>query len=633
MSLLDTLLALPRRQKRIIQVLADSALISLCFLLAMFLRLDSWEFVYSVDTWLVLFPTIPVTIYVFVRMGLYRAVLRYIGSQATKTVVLGILASAIIIFACSQIFGWFVPRSVPAIYALLATIVIGGIRLIWRGLYAHVNGSVHSVVAIYGAGTTGRQVAASLRNGQNYVPILFLDDDPNLKDSVVAGLKVFPSEAMEDLVLNQGVEIVLLAMPELNKSNRQKLLARLETLPVQVQTVPDMGDLVSGKAKLLDFQSVKVEDLLGRDPIPPKPDLLAVNITGKSVLVSGAGGSIGSELCRQIANLNPSKLVMFEQSEFNLYQIKQELTELARLKSLKLELYSVLGSVQNRVQTQRILSDFDIETVYHAAAYKHVPLLEENVVEGICNNVVGTRVLAEAAIAAEVGAFIFVSTDKAVRPTNVMGASKRMAELVCQGLNHHQNTTRFSMVRFGNVLGSSGSVIPLFHHQIAEGGPVTVTARDITRYFMTIPEAAQLVIQAGAMAKGGDVFLLEMGEPVKILDLARKMIRLSGFTPWIKGEDAPADIEITFIGLRPGEKLYEELLISENSSTTAHPRIMTAHETRVEWAQLEPILLELERAAASQDTDAIRKSLEDAPTGYRPTEHGKVVSLSNQISA
>lgn len=619
MWFLNYLLHLPRHKKRGIQVAFDCVIIATCYLLAMFLRLDSWAFLENRSIWYVLIPVIPVTIFVFIRMGLYRAVLRYIGGQAASTVMIGVLISAVTMFASSQVFGWFVPRSVPAIYALLAMVLIGGIRVIWRGIYAQAHAPARAVVAIYGAGPAGRQVAASLRNGVDYVPKLFVDDDPTLTGSEIAGLKVFAGDSIQRLIPQHGIEIILLAMPQLSRSERQRLLTQLEPLPVQIQTVPDLDDLVSGKATLSDFQDVSVEDLLGRDPVPPRPELLAINITGKSVMVTGAGGSIGSELCRQIIALSPDKLVLLEQSEFNLYRIEQELSETLAQQNLNVALHPVMGSVQHPQRTRAALDRFNVQTVYHAAAYKHVPLIEDNAVEGVRNNIFGTQNLAQAAIAAGVQAFILISTDKAVRPTNIMGATKRMAELVCQALAETQSTTRFSMVRFGNVLGSSGSVIPRFRQQIQAGGPVTVTSSEITRYFMTIPEAAQLVIQAGAMGKGGDVFVLDMGDPVRITDLAQRMIRLSGLTPWVRGQDPEGDIEITFTGLRPGEKLYEELLIADNASQTAHPRICSAQETRLTWPELGKIIDALAAAAEAQDAAQIRAVLIEAPLGYDPS--------------
>ena len=621
MRLLNFLLHLPRQQKRVVQITLDSLIILSCYALAMFLRLDSWGFVATVETWYVMLPVIPMTIAVFAYLGLYLAVLRYIGSQAITTVLIGVVCSAILIFMVSQAFGWFVPRSVPAIYALLATAALGGIRLFWRGIYLQATAAGKTRVAVYGAGASGRQVVASLRNGHEYEPIAFIDDEQSLHGSTISGLKVFNPKDLHTLIEINRAEVILLAMPSSTLEQRQEILARLEMFRIQVQTIPGMSDLVAGRATVSDIRAVSVDDLLGREPVPPQQELLSANISDKVVMVTGAGGSIGSELCRQILTLNPKRLVLMEQSEYALYQIDQDLQTLRSSIGQNIELVPVLASVQHCKRTEAAMRRFKVQTVYHAAAYKHVPLVEANVVEGVRNNVFGTLHAVEAAISAEVEAFIMVSTDKAVRPTNVMGATKRMGELICQAYARIQNKTKLSMVRFGNVLGSSGSVIPLFSSQIHDGGPVTVTHPEITRYFMTIPEAAQLVIQAGAMAKGGDVFVLDMGKPIRIVDLARRMISLSGQTSWSAEEKRPkepGDIEIRFSGLRPGEKLYEELLIDVSAAPTRHPRIMTASEGSLEINELRSILQGLREASEQQDAARIRDILKSAPTGYMP---------------
>ena len=627
MVFFNKLLGLPRLQKRLIQILIDCVLIMACFNLAMWLRLDSWAFFFDPDTWLVLVWVVPVTLLIFIRTGFYRAVLRYIGFQATYTVVSGIFASALTMLLVSQVFDWFVPRSVPIIYLLVATVMIGGSRLFWRVLYTEFHAPPRAAVAVYGAGSAGRQVVASLRSAPEHAPVMFLDDDKNLEGATISGLRVYSSDQLEELFSANGIEVVLLALPDLSRAERQEILQRIEPLSVQVQTIPEMGDLISGRASIEDIRAVSVEDLLGRDPIPPRPELMTASVTGKSVIVTGAGGSIGSELCRQLLDLAPKSLVLLEQAEFNLYQIHQELSEQIAQNGLGVELFPILGSVQHPSRTEAILRQYDIDTIYHAAAYKHVPLVEGNIAEGVRNNVFGTRNLAQAAVAAGVEAFILISTDKAVRPTNVMGATKRIAELICQDFAAMQDATRFSMVRFGNVLGSSGSVIPRFRNQIAAGGPVTVTDPEITRYFMTIPEAAQLVIQAGAMAKGGDVFVLDMGEPVRILDLAERMIRLSGLTPFIAPSEAedgearaeqPGDIEIVFSGLRDGEKLYEELLISGDTEETTHPRIMTAHEKQLSSADLARFLEQLLDTVQTQDDAQVCALLTEVDIGYSP---------------
>jgi len=451
-----------------------------------------------------------------------------------------------------------------------------------------------------------------------------VDDAVELQGNDVGGLRVHGPEAMEALVRLRGIELVLLATPSATRAQRKKIVDRLDMLPVRFQTIPGMADLVSGRARVSELRDVTVEDLLGRDPVPPRSDLMATNITDKVVMVTGAGGSIGSELCRQIVQNAPRTLVLWEQSELALYSLDMELRELIVAEGLDVKLVPLIGSVQNSGRFRTSLQRFGVQTIYHAAAYKHVPLVEHNVVEGLRNNVFGTKTVVDEAIAAGVEAFILVSTDKAVRPTNIMGASKRLAELVCQSAAERNTGTVFSMVRFGNVLGSSGSVIPRFRAQVEAGGPVTVTHPEITRYFMTIPEAAQLVIQAGAMAEGGDVFVLDMGEPICIVDLAERIVRLSGLTPYrtdILGEDGQAatgDIEIRFTGLRPGEKLYEELLIGDDSSPTQHPRIMTAKENSLRPTALEDLLDNILAACKMQDIARLRMLIRNAPTGYLP---------------
>ncbi len=612
------LLVRPRSQKRTIQIIADILILSSCFLLALFLRLESWSEALTPSAWQVFALSLPVTLVAFVRLGFYRAVIRYISARAFRVIGAGVALSAISMFLFSQVLGLWLPRSVPFLYALLALVSVGAVRFVMRGIYRSHNGRGRPNVLIYGAGDSGRQLFHSLHHSREYRPVGFIDDDPALRNAVIGGLSVFGRGDIAHLIEELHVQVVLLAIPSAARAQRAELISFLEPLPVQVQTIPGLLDLISGKATISEIRSVSVEDVLGRDPVPPQADLMAANIAGKSVMVTGAGGSIGSELCRQILGQGPARLVLFDISEYALYAIDQELAP--RAAAAGVELVAIIGSVQDGARGEWLMRRFAVDTVFHAAAYKHVPLVEQNMIAGVRNNVLGTKAMADAAHAAGVGAFILVSTDKAVRPTNVMGASKRLAELVCQA--RPGSGTRFSMVRFGNVLGSSGSVIPLFTRQIATGGPVTVTHPEITRYFMTIPEAAQLVIQAGAMARGGDVFLLDMGEPVRIVDLAARMIRLSGMTPVIGGEGPlpEGSVRITFTGLRPGEKLYEELLIDENCTATSHPRILTARERGLTMAQLNPHLDTVARACDSNDLDALREALRMAPTLYDPND-------------
>jgi FlaA1/EpsC-like NDP-sugar epimerase len=465
---------------------------------------------------------------------------------------------------------------------------------------------------IYGAGSAGMQLVSALAFSARHNPVAFVDDDSSVQGTTVNGLRVYASSHIEELVGKEGISEVLLALPSASYGTRKKILNRLEHLPVHVRMLPGVAELAQGKVRVDDVRDVDIIDLLGRDPVDPDEQLLHANITGKVVMVTGAGGSIGSELCRQIARLAPRQLVLYEHSEFNLYAMESEFRELG------MNCLPVLGSVDNFQRMKRVCEAFDVQTIYHAAAYKHVPIVEKNPVMAIRNNIFGTWTAARAASESGVKTFVLISTDKAVRPTNVMGASKRFAELVLQGMSRQPGQqTRFVMVRFGNVLGSSGSVVPLFSDQIREGGPVTVTHQDIIRFFMTIPEAAQLVIQAGAMGEGGDVFVLDMGEPVRIMDLARRMIHLSGFH--VRDDDNPdGDIEIRVTGLRPGEKLYEELLIGENVTETAHPRIMRASEEELSWQHIERYLVQFDAAIAKNDVEKIRQLLLEAVHGYKP---------------
>lgn len=639
---LNPMLGLPRREKRLIQVAVDASLLCLSFTFAMLLRLDGWSFVAWPHVWLTLFLVVPPTIAVFAFMGFYRAIVRYVDDAAMKTVTVGVFASGVMMAAAVLTFGLYVPRSVPAIYMLLALFSIGGVRLVMRATYLHSQNLIKSPVIIYGAGASGRQLMASLMRGVEYSPVAFVDDAVELHGAEVSGVRVYAPAQLPKLIDKTGAKTLLLALPSLTRAERKGVLDRMDQMPVHVRTVPGMADLVSGKAGMGDLREVSVEDLLGRDPVPPQADLMDANIRGKVVMVTGAGGSIGSELCRQILNAGPTTLILFERSEFALYKTHAELQRHVDHAGLDVRVLPLLGSVCDKARMRAVLSAWRVQTLYHAAAYKHVPLVEYNVVEGIRNNLFGTATAAEAAVAEGVEAFILISTDKAVRPTNVMGASKRMAELVCQAWAARQGKTRFSMVRFGNVLGSSGSVIPLFRRQIAEGGPITVTHPEITRYFMTIPEAAQLVIQAGALARGGDVFVLDMGEPVRIVDLAQRMARLYGLRPVIcdkSGQSAgletgagleDGDIAITFSALRPGEKLYEELLISNDATATAHSQIKTAHEVMLPWHALDAVLATLSQACARGAVPEIKQCLMDAGTGYVPdVEMSDFVWLEN----
>ncbi|MFP2771060.1 polysaccharide biosynthesis protein [Oceanisphaera sp. KMM 10153] len=607
----------PRSVKRMISLLLDALFILLAFWAAYLLRLDSASLLGSLRHWLMLAFMVPVTLLCFVRFGLYRAVLRYLGHHATLVMMGGVAVSAVTMVLAAHYVNAFLPRSVPVIYAVLALLLCGGARSMARALYNQSTKKLKIPVIIYGAGSSGRQLNTSLSHGSEYRAVAFVDDNPTLQKALLQGLTVFSPVELARLIKRYDAQKLLLAMPSISRQRRREIVDSLEALQLDILTIPGMADLVSGKAKLTELHEVSVEDLLGRDPVEPFPDLISANIRGKVVMVTGAGGSIGSELCRQIVQQQPVTLVLYEMSEYALYQIDQELNGLCRAGNYKVDIVPIMASVQRQNRLEAVMSAFGVQTVYHAAACKHVPLVEYNVVEGVRNNVFGTWRAAEAAINCGVETFVLISTDKAVRPTNVMGTSKRLAELVLQGLALRQSNTRFCMVRFGNVLGSSGSVVPLFKRQIRAGGPITLTHEDITRYFMTIPEAAQLVIQAGAMGRGGDVFVLDMGEPVRIIELARKMIRLMGFD--VKDEQHPnGDIEIKVTGLRPGEKLYEELLIGGDEQPTAHPRIRTAQEVHLPWDEVSVLLKDLDVACEDYNQPRIRELLLNAPTAFNP---------------
>ncbi|TNZ36739.1 nucleoside-diphosphate sugar epimerase, partial [Vibrio parahaemolyticus] len=607
---------LSRTNKRIVSVLIDIILIFMAFHLAILVRSGDSNYFADPAVWGIQVAVTIVTITVFARLGLYRAVLRYLTFQALFVVAAGAVISATLVAALSFYMSDPFPRTVPIIYGAFLALFCGGPRVIVRSLIAQSYSTQSKEVLIYGAGSGGRQLAMALRSSGDYRVRAFIDGDSTLCNTMILGLPVIAIEDAMPIINKYDVSQVLLAVPSAKRSRRKVILDELAKLPVEVLTVPDMTDIVSGKAKIDELKDVAIEDLLGRDPVAPQQVLLEANIKDKVVMVTGAGGSIGSELCRQIVEQSPKSIILFELSEFGLYQIDRELNQLKLEKGLTCDIIPLLGSVQRQHRLETTMSSFKVQTVYHAAAYKHVPLVEFNVIEGVRNNIYGTYYTACAAIKAGVESFVLISTDKAVRPTNVMGTTKRMAELGLQALadqeNAKPNGTRFCMVRFGNVLGSSGSVIPVFKKQIASGGPVTVTHPEITRFFMTIPEAAQLVIQAGAMGKGGDVFVLDMGESVKITDLACNLIQLSGLE--VKSDANPhGDIEIQFSGLRPGEKLYEELLIGDNVKQTAHERIMTAHEVHLPLKEYELLLNDLDFACHSMDHENIRTLLLSAP--------------------
>lgn len=618
------ILHLPRAAKRAIALVADAIACVGTVLLAFFLRLDHW-IIPQGPQWLALFASLIFAIPLFITNGLYRAIFRYSGWPALGALV---RAGGLYALAYATVFTVIgvttVPRTVGIIQPILLIVVIGmmrvGVRFALGGGYlALLRNGERRRVLIYGAGGAGRQLAAAIANSTDMYVVGFIDDDALLHGSVLNGKAIYAPNNMKELTERLGVSDVLLAMPSASRRRRSEILHTLKASHVTVRMLPAVADLANGSIAVGDLKELEIEDLLGRDPVPPNQILLAKNVTAKTVLVTGAGGSIGSELCRQILDLRPTTLLLLEMGEFALYSIHNELEGRLRDQDLTTSIIPLLASVADRNRMKLILETWRPDTVYHAAAYKHVPLVEHNPVEGVRNNVFGTLVAAEAAMDAGVRDFVLISTDKAVRPTNVMGTTKRLAELILQALADRQATTRFSMVRFGNVLGSSGSVVPLFRHQVRNGGPVTITHPDVTRYFMTIREAAQLVIQAGAMAHGGDVFVLDMGEPVRIADLARNMIELSGLS--VRDADNPdGDIEIAVVGLRPGEKLYEELLIGDNPLPTHHERIMKAHDDFVTWDELAKRLDQFKRDVEGNDVVALRQHLQDVVHEFRPSD-------------
>lgn len=618
----DPLLALPRPVKRAMALAVDVSLCIFCVWLAFALRLDTWDFIRGPQWWAVL-GAIGLALPLLVVNGLYRAIFRYSGAAAMVALVKAYIVFSLVFFLIFSLIGVAgVPRSIGLVAPLLIFTTIGATRMLARywlgGLYLGLlKAGEMPQVLIYGAGRAGREVAAAMANNHGMVVRGFLDDDVQLHRSVLNGLPIYSPAELSLLVHDRGITDVLLAMPSTSRSRRSEIVRMIESLHLQlhVRTLPCLSGLAQGRVKVQDIHELDIEDLLGRDPVPPRLDLLDKSIRGKAVLVTGAGGSIGSELCRQIVLLQPVTLLLVDSSEHALYAIHQELSSAAGIGAVRV--LPLLASVRDEARMREIMRAWRPQTVYHAAAYKHVPLVEHNPAEGVRNNVIGTLVTARTAQEFGVRDFVLISTDKAVRPTNIMGASKRIAEMVLQGLATDKGSTCFSMVRFGNVLGSSGSVVPLFRQQIRDGGPITLTHPDITRYFMTIPEAAQLVIQAGAMATGGDVFVLDMGEPIRIYDLATRMIELAGMT--VRDESNPeGDIELVITGLRPGEKLYEELLIGDNPAPTEHVRIMKAHEEVLAWPQLCQRLAELEAALAANDVTRIRELLAYLVSGYAP---------------
>ena len=620
----NKLINLSRLQKQFIMLIVDLLFIEFALWLSFALRLGLfWPKEYIYPNWWIFIITPIIAIPLLHKFGLYRSVIKYVGSKVVvasfqaitlTTMTIGFLM--LILRDTQLLVDSFMPRSVVLIFWFISTMVVIFGRFLFKGyLYSwdnFVNNRIPTI--IYGAGSAGAQLVESLRKNHQYAPIAFIDDDEAKHGTFINFTKVYAFKELKNIIDKRNAKNILLAIPSLSANGKRDLLKKLSKYPVEVKLLPSLSSIVEGNVSIENIRHVEVQDILGRVPVSPKSILLKKNINGKNILITGAGGSIGSELCRQIIRLNPSKIVLFDHSEFNLYSIDFELNS---LQSSDCEVIPILSDVTNLAMVKFIISENKIDTIYHAAAYKHVPLVEKNSIEGVYNNAIGTYNVAVSAHEYEVENMVLISTDKAVRPTNVMGASKRFSELILQGLNSEKTKTCFSMVRFGNVLDSAGSVVPLFRKQIKEGGPVTVTNPKVTRYFMSIPEAVQLVLQAGAMAKGGDVFVLDMGEPVKILDLAYRMINLSGLSP-ITNENPEGDIKVVFTGLRPGEKLYEELLIGHNVIQSEHPQIMQAKEAKLSWQDVQKSISIIIDSHQNLNEEKIRNLLLKKVEGFKP---------------
>jgi FlaA1/EpsC-like NDP-sugar epimerase len=620
-SVRQHLIALPRRWKQAVLVLIDAGI--LLFALHGATRFASTGAGIPLEvgpgqTWLALLVAIPL----FAKAGYYRTVIRFQSGELVLTTAGLLILTAALMLAAAQVLSagaFSLSRAGALGFVSLALLGIVASRVLMRRLlHGHNQRRARrkDAVIVYGAGNAGARLLNALRESGRFRAVAAVDDNPDLHGRLLAGVPVWPPAELRRLTKDFRAQRILLAMPSVSRSRRQSIIDQLMDLNVRIQTVPDVADIIAGAARVDDLREVDALDLLGRNPVPPDAELLAACVTGKVVLVTGAGGSIGSELCRQIVQLKPRKLIILDVAEHLLYQVDRELRQIIETRALDFELVALLGSVHHRPRMERVMQVYGVQTVYHAAAYKHVPIVEQNMLEGVHNNIMGTWYAAEAAEAAAVETFVLISTDKAVMPTSVMGATKRAAEMTLQGMTRRGTRTRFCIVRFGNVLDSSGSVVPLFREQITRGGPVTVTDREVTRYFMTIPEAAQLVIQASALCKGGDVFVLDMGQPVKIYDLACRMILMMGKT--IRDDGNPnGEIRLEFTGLRPGEKLYEELLIGSDVTATEHPKILRAMEESLPWPDTLVALQGLLKAAENLDCDQAVGLLREIVCGYQ----------------
>ena len=622
------LFSLDYRMKRLILFGYDSVLIPLSLVLAMLSRLESYQFLFQIESYIACGISYACTMTAFYSRGFYRSFTRHATIDTAITIILGVTVSALVLFTFIFSIGLQVPLSVPLIQSAFLIIGISGLRILIRGIGQNINYGTRKNIAIYGAGVTGRQLIEALKWNTQYRVCQLIDDNPKLRGQSLAGLTIESfDDARKKLELHE-IDTILLAMPSTSYSSHRRIFNLLTDMPVKIKSIPNLTSLIAGTADITNLPDIDIVELLNRDQAKPDPHLLGKTVTSKTVLVTGAGGSIGSELSRQIAAQTPAHLLLLDISEFAIYGLLQELHALFPT----LKITPIIGSVQDQPFCVNVLKQFSINTVYHAAAYKHVPLMEQNVMQCISNNVFGTKNMAVAAVEAEVEYFTLISTDKAVNPTNFMGASKRLAELVCLDLANTQTITRFAIVRFGNVLGSSGSVVPLFKQQIATGGPVTVTHPDVVRYFMTIPEAAQLVIQAGSLTKGGDIFVLDMGEPVKILDLAKKMITLSGKKPSMEFETwtGANQIAIRITGLRPGEKMFEELSYNDNLTGTSHPRIMTTDDQSLTGNALTKLLNDTIDAVASDDHEKLFRTIRQVSNGVANNKTSGDVFYNNR---
>jgi len=607
-----------RRAKQLVMVLADMLAMPAALWTALSLKFGTFDHDSPATRWLYL-ASVASTVPIFVRIGLYRAVIRFMSARAVLTIGFGVAISTVAMWLLNEfVLGDPVPSEIFVIHFVLALLYVGSTRFGAPEMLGMGNVKWERVI-LYGGGAAGAQLCSALSTGGQFRPVAMVDDSIKQHGVRVNGFRIYGSERLPELRRKHDANLVLLAIPSATRHRRSEVIGSLTSMGFKVLTVPDIREIVAGKARLEEVRDIDVHDLLGRDPVPPNASLLSACIRGKSILVTGAGGSIGSELCRQIMDLSPRRLILLEVSELALYEIEREIRTLNAQLGNRIDLVALLGNAHHKQRMREIMTTFGVQTVYHAAAYKHVPIVEHNMIEGVHNNVFATYNTAEAAMECRVETFVLISTDKAVNPTNVMGCTKRIAEMVLQGLQQRAHGTRFCMVRFGNVLESSGSVVPLFREQIRDGGPVTVTHPDVIRYFMTIPEAAQLVIQAGSMGLGGDVFVLDMGSPVRIADLAKRMVQLAGYT--VRDEQHPdGDIEIRFTGLRPAEKLFEELLIGKNVTGTEHPRILRAMEHSLSWEQIKHVLDELAQCLLRFDCERSREILQRAVPEYQPTD-------------